>query len=277
MKCVYITALTKERYIPGVMALARSLQEVNSQYDLAIMIPSEKEEALGAAIKEYGILNIPGTFLLPKPSIPTLEADAMNTVVQNEYSYWCDTFFKLRAAGCTEYQKIIVLDCDQMVVKNIDHLFEAPPFTATTCGRCVHEDWLNLSSGLLVLEPSCELHDKLISLILPAIQFKKEKGLQAGDQDVFNRACPEWRHHPELYIPEKYNICWGWISNLCKKENITPKDFYMIHFPGKEKPWDLGRWYCLRIFISYILRFKWDKLLYKTYIWHKYRFLCQRV
>lgn len=274
MKNVYITALTNKRYIPGVMALARSLREVDAEYDLAIMIPAEKEEALGAAIRGYGILDIPGVFLLPKENVRLQEMDA---VVESQYSYWRDSFFKLQAAGCTQYDKIILLDCDQMLVKNIDHLFEKPAFTATTCGRCVHEDWLSLSAGLLVLEPSEELYQKLISLIIPAIELKKSKGLQAGDQDVFNRAFPEWRDRPDLYIPEKYNICWGWISDLCKKENCTPKDFYMIHFPGKEKPWDLGKFHYLRLFASMLLHGKWDRLLYKTYIWKKYRDLCQRV
>lgn len=275
MKRVYITALTNERYIPGVMALARSLREVQSEYDLAIMIPLEKEATLGAAILKYGVLDIPGTFLLPKANVPGGETYGMSVIVEEGYSYWRDTFFKLQTAGCTEYEKVILLDCDQMVVKNIDHLFERPPFTATTCGRCVHEDWRSLSAGLLVLEPSCELHDKLISLIAPSIEWKKAKGLQAGDQDVFNRAYSEWRNRPDLYISEKYNICWGWIADLCRKENITTNDFYMIHFPGKEKPWDLGRCYYLRLFGSMLLRGKWDKIFYKTYIWKKYRDLCE--
>ncbi len=160
MRNVYITALTNERYLPGVMALVRSLREVGTKYDIAIMIPAEKEATLAAAIRAYGILNIPGVFLLPKENVRVSGIDA---VVESEYSYWRDSFFKLQAAGCTEYSKIILLDCDQMLVRNIDHLFEKPAFTATTCGRCVHEDWLNLSSGLLVLEPSRELHEKLTS------------------------------------------------------------------------------------------------------------------
>lgn len=274
MKYVYLTALTNERYIPGVMALARSLHEVKSEHPLAIMIPAEQSESLGAALRDYGIPDIPGTFLLPKENI---RLEEIGMVVDDKYSYWRDSFFKLRAAGCTEYDKIILLDCDQMVVKNIDHLFEKPAFTATTCGRCVHDDWLNLSAGLLVLEPSRELHEKLISLILPCIEQKKEKGLQAGDQDVFNRAFPDWRNRPELYLHEKYNICWGWISDLCRKEACTPKDFYMIHFPGREKPWDLGKFHYIRLLTSMLLHGQWDRLFYKVFIWKKYRNLCEQV
>lgn len=277
MKQVYLTALTNERYIPGVMALARSLREVEARYPLAIMIPEEKEAELTKALQDYGVLKLPNVFVLPKPNVPTRKTNEQEKVVEEKYSYWRDSFFKLQAVGCVEYEKIILLDCDQMTVKNIDHLFACAPLTSTTCGRCVHEDWRGLSAGLLVIEPSREMQEKVLSFILPAIEFKASKGLQAGDQDVFHLAFPEWRDRPDLYIPETYNICWGWISDLCKKENCKPSDFYMIHFPGKEKPWDCGRFFYLRQFASLLKNGKTDKILYKTFIWRKYRNLCDRI
>lgn len=276
MKNVYITALTNERYLPGAMALARSLREVGAKYPLAVMIPEEKSSSLGQAVRDYGILDLPNVFLLPKENIALSDNTGLTAVVESKYDYWRDSFFKLQAAGCTEFDKIILLDCDQMTVKNIDHLFDCPPMTSTTCGRCVHEDWRGLSSGLLVLEPSAQMHEKLLSFILPAIEFKASRGQQAGDQDVFQLSFPEWRDRSDLYIPETYNICWAWISDLCKKEHCTPKDFYMIHFPGKEKPWDHGRLFYLKHFLSLLRHGQTGKLLYKTFIWRKYRNLCER-
>lgn len=271
--CVYLTALTNERYIPGVMALARSLRDVQTEYDLAVMIPADKAETLGTALRDYGVLDIPRVFLLPKENIRLAEIE---TVVEEKYTYWMDTFFKLQAAGCTEYDKVILLDSDMLVLRNIDHLFDAPAFSAVICGKCVHEDWNSLNSGLLVLEPSAQLHEKLLSLIVPAIELKRSKGLQAGDQDVFHLVFPEWRYHSELCLPEKYSICWGWIGDLCRKERCKTDDFYVIHFTGKQKPWDFSRWYFLRIGVSYLLRGKTDKLVYKLRTWYQYRLFCQR-
>lgn len=274
MQQVYLTALTNERYIPGVMALARSLRKVEAKYPLAVMIPEEKEAELGKAIRDYGILTLPSVFLLPKSNITFPET---GTVVEEKYSYWRDTFFKLQAAGCTEYQKVILLDSDMMVVKNIDHLFDAPSFTATICGKCIHDDWNSLNSGLLVLEPSVELHSKLLSLIVPAIELKTAKGLQAGDQDVFHLAIPEWRNRPELFIPENYSICWGWIGDLCRKERCSPRDFYVIHFTGKQKPWHFNKVVALKMLISLLLHRNAYRLFYKMYAWTKYRSLCDRI
>lgn len=269
--------MTNERYIPGVMALARSLREVEAKYPLAVMIPEEKEAELGKAIRDYGILKLPNVFLLPKPNVPLQKTAEIEKVVEEEYSYWRNTFFKLQAACCTEYEKIILLDSDMMVVKNIDHLFAAPSFTATICGKCVHDNWHSLNSGLLVLEPSCKLHNKFLSLITPAIEARTTKGLQAGDQDVFHLAFPDWSEHSELFIPENYNVCWGWISDLCRKENCNTKDFYIIHFTGKKKPWDYGRFFWLKQFVSLLLHKKNNQSLYKVFIWGKYRNLCKHI
>ncbi len=189
--------------------------------------------------------------------------------------YWGDTFFKLQAASLYSYDKIILLDCDQMAVKNIDHLFEKKHMTGTSCGRCVHPEWLSVSSGLLIIEPSKEFYDKLISCVPNAILRKYSKGLHAGDQDVFQEVMPEWKNRQNLYLPEKYNICWGWIDLYCQKESVSTGELFMIHFPGRDKPWDHGIFYWFRILVSYFIRGKREMLLYKVLIWRKYRLLCK--
>jgi len=273
MTKVYITALTNERYIPGALALARSLHDTGTKYELAVMIPEDKKECLGSALQEYGVLDVPGTFILTKENI---KLDEMDSIVDQRYSYWRETFFKLQATECTEYDKVILLDCDMLVLKNIDHLFDAPDYSAVVCGKCVHPDWLDLNSGLLVLTPSTELHNRLISCIKPTIENRKAAGLQAGDQDVFQYEYPDWRNHPELCLPEKYSVWWNIIDELCEKEKYRPKDFYVIHFLGNKKPWDYDKKYYLKIAKLMIKQDKTKKLLYKVLIWRKYRLLCEK-
>lgn len=269
---IYMTVLTNERYIPGVMALIRSMREVNCRYDLAVMIPENRVAALSEKIEDYGILKLEGVFLMTQPDV------VMPDSLEIKNYYWKDTFFKLQAARCTEYKKIILLDCDQMMVRNVDHLLDKPNMTATICGRCVHHDWKRLSSGLLVVEPSEELYQKLLHCIKPAVDRKYRNGLQAGDQDVFQEAFPEWGvNDKEQYIPEIYNVCWGGIDELCKKENCSVKDFFIIHFPGKEKPWDYSTNYYLKIFLVYLVKGNTGHLLYKIKIWKKYRLLCEKI
>ena len=271
-KYAYVTALTTESYIPGCMALGRSLIEVCSKYKLLVIIPESKEKVLKTELDKYGFFNVMGNYaqviVLPDIEIPE------KSIENQKYSFWKYSFFKLQAASLFDYEKVILLDCDQMAVRNIDHLFEKPHMTATICGKCIHPEWHELSAGLLVIELSKRFYSELIGAIQPATEKKYEKGLSAGDQDVFNEIMLDWRNHDELYIEEKYNICWGMIEALCKVENVSVDDFYMIHFPGAEKPWHRHRYYNYWIFIRYLLSGKTDKLLYKVRMYGKYRKLC---
>lgn len=273
-KYAYVTAVTTKEYIPGCMALARSLIEVKSAYKLIILIPESSETDLRNSMVEYGLFKACGDYveIMTKSDIEL--PDLSGYSVDTKYSFWQYSFFKLQVASLCEYEKVILLDCDQMAVQNIDHLFEKPHMTATTCGRCIHPDWMSLSAGLVVIKPSQEFFCQLVDLINPAAKKKYEKGLQAGDQDVFNEYIPDWRLREDLYIPEKYNICWGMIEALCRKENISVKEFLMIHFPGKDKPWNRPMYYHWWILISYLIKGKREKLLYKVKVYGKYRRLC---
>lgn len=271
---VYVTAVTTKEYIPGCMALARSLMEVESAYKLIVLIPESSEKELREAMTGYGLLKVCGSYveILTKPDIQL--PDFSNFSVDMKYSFWRYSFFKLQVASLFEYEKVILLDCDQMAVKNIDHLFDKSHMTATTCGRCIHPEWTDLSAGLVVIEPSKEFYCQLVDLIEPAAKKKYEKGLQAGDQDVFNEYIPDWRLREDLFIPEKYNICWGMIEALCHKENVSVNEFFMIHFPGKDKPWNRPKYYHWWILISYLIKGKREKLFYKVRMYGKYRRLC---
>lgn len=268
---IYLTALTNERYLPGVMALARSLKEVNTKYDLVVMIPENRADFLKEKIEDYGITKIGGVDILIQPDIEMPES------IEVPDYYWKDTFFKLQAAKVIAYKKIILIDSDMLVLKNLDHLFDKSNLSAAVMGKCKHPEWKTLNSGLLIIEPSEKFYDELITCIKPAIERKSKNSLNVGDQDIFQEVYPDWEKDKSLYITENYNAAWGYLDILCKKEGYDNDDFYVIHFPGKEKPWDNKKQYYLIIFILYLLKGKTDKLLYKVKMWKKYRELCEKV
>ena len=47
---------------------------------------------------------------------------------------WEFCLTKLRAFGLTQFKKIVFLDADIMVLKNLDQLFEKPPMTSALDG-----------------------------------------------------------------------------------------------------------------------------------------------
>lgn len=228
--CAYVTVLTNRRYLPGVWALAQSLKESGSRYELRVLVPEDKQSELKEVLTQWGLKT------LARPRLDPPE-EVMDD--GNKAHYWRETFFKLRAAGLTEFRKIVLLDSDMIVMKDLDGLFQKPSFSAVAAGKSVIPSWTRLNSGLLVLEPSEELETRLLGCIEPAIRERQAAGLQVGDQDVFNAACPDWPQRAELHLPEEYNVLRGHAGTLCRKH--IPGGYrgaYIFHFIGPKKPWD---------------------------------------
>lgn len=262
---VYLTVLTNEKYICGVKALKRSLRSVKSKHDLVILVPQSKEEILRLSLEKSRILD--------KNCKVCVKAD-----VDVEYSedmkfkehYWSNTFFKLSAAICLEYKKVILLDSDMIILHNIDHLFHKPHYSATIAGQCANPQWDTLNSGLMVIEPSIELYCRLMDNIKPAMYRCFHKGYNFGDQDVFVEAFKDWGKHTELKLSEIYNCFFEYVRILANKEQIRLRDISVVHFIGRIKPWSNG---CftksnIRMCLSLVKERKFYELnIYIKYLW----------
>lgn len=53
---------------------------------------------------------------------------------------WNKTFDKLKIFDLIEYDKLVYLDCDMMILANLDFLFEYPTFSAAWAGKSVPGD-----------------------------------------------------------------------------------------------------------------------------------------
>ena len=93
------------------------------------------------------------------------------------------------------YRKIIVLDMDLVVLRNLDHLSGAPTpslvYRYTTCPR------VEINSGLMVLAPNASRHDELMRRIDRPGDFQRR---DASDQTVWRGFFP--RAH---CLPVGYN------------------------------------------------------------------------
>lgn len=253
----YVTALTSLSYIPGVIGLKKSLIKVKSKYGLIVLIPEDNFESFMKIINMNRIADKYCKFI----SKPDLH-------IRNEKShYWDLTFFKLRATTLIEYDKIILIDSDMLVNKNIDHLFECDSYSAVVAGKATHDEYKNLNSGLIVLKPSIELFNGLLDCVDSSIKKRANQNLFAGDQDVFIEYKSGWANDYGLHLSEKYNCFYNDIYRVAKELNIKAKNIDVIHFIGKEKPWmknDCFRYYLWLIrkgrFAQYRLFSKYKRL-----------------
>lgn len=263
-KRAYVTVLANDKYIPGVKALKKSVRKVNSKYDLVILVPKEFEQQLNSLLLKNRILD-KHCHLYAQPFINiTYQGD-----VFKENHYWQNTFFKLQVANLTQFEKIVLLDSDMMIMHNIDSLFETEHYSAAVAGQAVTPEYENLNSGLMVLEPSETFYKGLLGCIEPAIKRRLNAGLNIGDQDVFQEFYPDWKENTNLKLPEIYNVFWQEVDKFCQITGHKKDDINVIHFIGEIKPWQYGSFTKENILkLYYMLRNKrmWHFSVFARYL-----------
>mgnify|MGYP000040169477 CR=1 FL=1 len=155
---VFITICTSDSYVPGVLALNRSLKAVESRYPLYLLTTSQLSDTSLTQIKGEGI-----EVLFDRPITPGAYVRHQNEI--NGSPNWNNTFFKLRIFGLTQFDKLIYLDSDMIVAANIDYLFDKPHMSAVAAGRGFNPTWRQLNSGLMVIEPDRQMMDDLLKLV----------------------------------------------------------------------------------------------------------------
>lgn len=138
---------------------------------------------------------------LTNDQIEFILCEKKNSFEKNAVSHWGDTFFKLEIFKQTQFEKMVFLDSDMIVLKNIDDLFEKPHMSCVAAGQELHKDWVDLNSGIMVIEPN-ETDYEQLTLMAPQI-YKSfvDRGIGVGDQDVIKAYFKDWVKCKELHLP----------------------------------------------------------------------------
>lgn len=239
----YATILhSAEFYVCGAIAVAQSIRLTGSHRDLVILvdgtITAEHREGLQAA----------GWKLRQIERIrnPKAERDAYN-----EWNY-----SKFRLWQLTDYDKIIFIDADLLILRNIDFLFGMPEITATGNNATL------FNSGVMVIEPSNCTFQLLMDHISDIESYN------GGDQGYLNEIFTWWHRMPKHMNFLKH----FWSSDAEEKELKTylfgadPPILYVLHYLGN-KPWLCFRDYdcnwnndLLRDFASDVAHARWWKV-----------------
>lgn len=217
----YVTLLSTNNYLDGVLALHQSLLNTNTKYPFYACITSNITPDIRECLTKAGI------------SIIELPDFAYNEKCKKIFKkknmpHWFYTSAKIEIYGLIQFEKIVYLDSDTLVLKNIDDLFEKEDGSAAEDSPMVYEEegHFLLNSGILVIVPEKKKEKQLKKL--------SEQFLEP-DQNLIRRLYPNWKEKKELHLPQGYNIHVLFMEKYLKR-GIHPKDFYVLHFIGETKP-----------------------------------------
>lgn len=262
----YLTVLNSQDYLKGTLALDYMLKENNSKYPLTVLITDD----IGTnAIQVLNDNNI--NYL----KIPSISVEVSNS---KDLLYWKNTFNKLFVFGITEFDKIVFLDSDMFIKKNIDELFKNDNLAAVSAGKNFpgNSSWIDLNSGIMVIVPRKGEDKKLFRIMNKMLKSKNIFNI--GDQDVLHLAYPNWSEDKHLHLGEEYNVFSSYEAYYLNK-GIIKKPIKIIHYVGKNKPWNMSNLecirYCVRVTLSLLKRThstKGSRVFISDF--RKYRKLC---
>ncbi|POY73621.1 hypothetical protein BMF94_3155 [Rhodotorula taiwanensis] len=190
----YVTLLTNERYLAGLLLLDHTMKVVGTRHPLVVLTTASFPERHLNLLKTLGIECRVVGLLEPKGEVKLIA------------ERFRDTWSKLQAFALEDYERVVLLDCDMTLFENIDHLLDdedilpgsdwiaashvcacnpldedwylpdckpencsftyaesqpnfAPPPAALLSTK---RTWGLLNSGLVVLSPSKALHDRIV-------------------------------------------------------------------------------------------------------------------
>ena len=164
----FATLVTNEEYGRGALALGRSLRWTGTTGAAVVLATAEAEhldelEREGCRIVPVSQPLVSADFRERHSREALHRAAPFNKGNKPAFHDPVDNFCKLELWKLTDYEKIVFLDADSLVVKPIDMLFGFPEFAGAPNLYETLADFHRLNSGVFVAEPSVATYESLIA------------------------------------------------------------------------------------------------------------------
>ncbi|KAK1323309.1 UDP-glucuronate:xylan alpha-glucuronosyltransferase 1 [Acorus calamus] len=214
LRVAYATILHSAHvYVCGAITAAQSIRQAGSTRDLVILVDE--------SISKYhrGGLEAAGW------KIRTIQRIRNPKAEHDAYNEW--NYSKFRLWQLTDYDKIIFIDADLLILRDIDFLFSMPEITATGNNATL------FNSGVMVVEPSNCTFELLMEHI------NEIQSYNGGDQGYLNEIFTWWHR-----IPKHMNFLKHfWVGDEEERKEMKTRLFgadppilYVLHYLG-QKPW----------------------------------------
>ncbi|KAI1306265.1 Glycogenin-1 [Mortierella claussenii] len=227
----YITLLTNNSYASGAMVLGHSLRASQTTKKLAILITANVSRPIRDriaqvydAVIEIGAIDSHSTKNLELLGRPELGI----------------TLTKIHVFNQTQYSKVVFLDADTLVLRNIDELFDTAANGALDdkdrnkrFAASPDAGWPDcFNSGVFVCRPKYEDYTGLIEMA------GQQGTFDGGDQGLLNSYFDGWsRGDSSNRLPFVYNTTPTSVYSYAPAFQQYKDKLAVIHFVGSFKPW----------------------------------------
>lgn len=228
----YVTLVTNPDYAMGALALVRSLTLTGTGADIVVLHTKAVDAATLAPLAALGAR------LVAADLLPTSDAFNERHARQQIHAKSpftkgrkpgfhtpLDNFAKLRLWQLTDYDRVVFLDADTLVLRNIDRLFLYPEFSAAPNVYETLADFHRLNSGVFVAAPS----DATFKAMLARLDAP-DAWWPRTDQSFLAAFFPAWHGLPVFFNMLQY--VWFNLPELWDWKSVS-----VIHYQY-EKPWE---------------------------------------
>jgi hypothetical protein len=265
-----VLLMIDENYVKGALVVAQTLRNMKTKHDIVCMVTNDISDNIRSILLETSLYD----FVIEVPYIEQATRPFRSPKQLDMYSDWIDrSFTKWNCLTLTQYDRVILLDADMLLIANCDDLFDlkAPaacysnpwgipygtlknPYLSDNLqhGAIISEQQiksaLTLSTfvgwgTMILLEPNKENYDAFIKMIHAKKVFGMEYNAISGSDEIsiaLFYAATGWTHIHQKYVA----IPW--------KKHWVSKDIRAYHYHG-HKPWlmkpdewpDLADWWTI--------------------------------
>ena len=226
----YVTLVTNADFSVGARALVRSLVLSGTGADMVVMHTG------GVPPEALAPLTVLGARLVPVELLPTSDGfnarhgrkalhDAAPFTKGEKPGFHTplDNFAKLRLWQLP-YERVVFLDADTLVLRNIDRLFDYPEFCAAPNVYESVADFHRMNSGVFTARPDPETFDAMLARLDAPEAFWRRT-----DQTFLQDYFPDWHGLPVTMNMLQY--VWFNLPELWSWDHI-----HVLHYQY-EKPW----------------------------------------
>lgn len=227
----FVTLVTNGDYLPGAVALLRSLRRTGTEAEIVVLHTPAVPEAALAPLAEFGAVFAECGLLPTSPEFDSAHGRASQhgraPFTKGEkpgFHTPLDNFVKLRLWQLP-VGRAVFLDADTLVLQNIDRLFDYPEFSAAPNLYESLADFGRLNSGVFAARPDAATYAAMLAALDRPGAFWRRT-----DQTFLEAFFPGWHGLP-IY-DNLLQYVWFNLPELWDWSRIR-----VLHFQY-EKPWD---------------------------------------